>query len=72
MENREVTYNINKYSLATALSYLGYRYDKILDATGKQTFVFKKTPEFQIALKHLLEVKKLYGNVWGDNCIDDK
>jgi hypothetical protein len=66
MENK-VTYNINKYSLATALSYLGYHYDKILDARGRQTFVFVKTPEFEIALKRLIELKKLYGNVWGNN-----
>ncbi|MFC0906241.1 hypothetical protein ACFHWD_16305 [Clostridium sp. MT-14] len=71
MENK-VTYNINKFTLASGLSYLGYHYDKILDERGRQTFVFEKTPEFELALKHLIELKKLYGNVWGNSCIDNK
>lgn len=60
MEN----YYINKFSMATALNYLGYYYTKEKDCNGKTTYIFQRTPELMDAVKHLVELKKLYGKIY--------
>lgn len=57
-------YYINKFSMAVSLNYLGWRYEKKIDESGKQTFIFERTPELIEAVHKLVELKRTYGKIY--------
>jgi hypothetical protein len=57
-------YFINKFSMATAMNYLGYHYTKETDCNGKTTYVFERTPELMEAVHKLVELKQAYGKIY--------
>ncbi|MBV4418267.1 hypothetical protein KM800_02825 [Clostridium tyrobutyricum] len=65
MDYKEITatYNINKFSLAMAMNFLGYHFKKIPEGDRK-IFVFERTPEFMDCLHELLNLKKYYGKIY--------
>lgn len=51
-------YAIRKYSLAQALSYLGFSFTKYTDNEGTNVYGFVYTDKFREALVHLVAYKK--------------
>lgn len=59
--NKEYTI-IDKYSLAMALNFLGFRY-YIYDREGKKIYSFEKTEKFSLALSELLKIRSELNNI---------
>ncbi len=57
-------YFINKFSMATALNFLGYHYTKEIDCNRKVTYVFERTPDLIKAVHKLVELKQAYGKIY--------